>query len=144
MYSLLQKAHIEERFILINKNLEQIQEEIRLKVTEYVRCEQTCQKQQTEIKTLKDRTRSYEDELSDLKKFIDKVKKDLQLSKEECLNLQQENSKYKSNTYKMQHELDTRKEQERLFVEQLDHNENLLQQLQNELRYLILREKNRN
>jgi hypothetical protein len=50
--------------MLINKNLEQIQEEIRQKVTDYVRVEQLCQKQQTEIKTLTLIEKSYSNGLN--------------------------------------------------------------------------------
>jgi len=120
--------------LLINNNLEQIQEEIRLKVADYVRVEQTCQKQQTEIKTLKDRTKSYEDEMNELKKTMDKLKKDLFISKEESINSQQDNSKLKANMFKMQHELESRKDQEKLLLDQLTQHEHLVQQMQSELR----------
>ncbi|CAF0853486.1 unnamed protein product [Brachionus calyciflorus] len=133
-HCLAEKAHIEERFMLISRNLEQIQEEIRQKVTDYVRLEQSCQKQQTEIKTLKDRNRSYEDEISDLKKFNDKLKKDLCLSKDEFNNLQDESSKMKSNFFKLEHEVETRREQEKIYINQMNQNEQIIQTMQNELR----------
>ena len=120
--------------MLINKNLEQIQEEIRQKVTDYVRIEQLSQKQQTEIKTLKDRTRSYEDEMNEIKKFSDKLKKDLFTTKEELINANQEVSKLKNNLIKTQHEFDSSKQQEKIATEQLLHNDTLLQQLHAELR----------
>jgi hypothetical protein len=124
--------------MLITKNLEQIQDEIRQKVTEYVRLEQTCQKQHTEIKMLKERTKSYEDELNELKKYIEKLKKDVLVAKEETFNLQQDNSKYKGGMFKQQHELEARKEQETLMLEQLHQNDHMLQQMQNELKYVFI------
>ena len=120
--------------MLITRNLEQIQEEIRLKVTEFVRIEQTCHKQQTELKTLKERNKSYEEEISDLKKFVEKLRRDLMAAKDEGLNLQQENSKYKSDIFKIQHDLECRKEQEKIIFEQMAQNDNLIKQFQTELR----------
>src|SRR5689334_3166270 len=105
--------------MLLTKNLEQIQEDIRQKVTEQVRIEQVCQKQQTEIKTLKERTRSYEDEIGELKCFIDKLKKDVVCARDENCLLQQEAGKFKSAAFKLQHELDIRKDQEKLVLDQL-------------------------
>ena len=134
----LKKAHIEERFMLISKNLEQIQEEIRQKVTDHVRLEQTNQKQHTEIKTLKERTKSYEDEINELKKFIEKLKKDLAVAKDEALHLQQENSNCKGSLFKLQHELDARKEQDKLMVEQLHQNDHMLHQMHDEIRLVVL------
>ncbi len=114
--------------------MEQIQEEIRQKVTEYVRIEQQYQKQQTEIKTLKDRTKSYEDEIGEMKKFIEKLKKDSINSKEEAYQTQQEIGKYKNAMTKLQHEVDARREQEKAMIDQLHQNDSTMQQLQNELR----------
>lgn len=133
-HCLAEKAHVEERFMLISKNLEQIQDEIRLKVTEYVRVEQLANKQQTEIKTLKDRTASYEEEIGELKKFGEKVKRDLLGSKEELIGAHQELSKCKSLLMKAEHELGAAKEQEKIVTEQLVHNDGLLQQLHGDLR----------
>ena len=130
----LKKAHIEERFMLISNNLEQIQDEIRQKVTEYVRMEQTCQKQNTEIKTLRDRNRSYEDELVELRKFMDKLKKDLGVCKEENSSLEQENSRLKSSSIRLEHDLDARREQEKILIQQISQNDQLVQQLQDDLR----------
>lgn len=130
----LKKAHIEERFMLISNNLEQIQDEIRQKVTEYVRMEQTCQKQNTEIKTLRDRNRSYEDELVELRKFMDKLKKDLGVFKEENSSLEQENSRLKSSSIRLEHDLDARREQEKILIQQISQNDQLVQQLQDDLR----------
>lgn len=120
--------------MLINKNLEQVQDEIRQKVTDYVRLEQTCHKQQTEIKTLRDRSKSYEEEIAELKKFIEKVKKDLLQCKEEIADLQQENTKFKNNNAKLQHEFDTKKDQEKMLSDQVSQIDYLLQQSQTEIR----------
>lgn len=123
--------------MLINKNLEQIQDEIRQKVTDYVRLEQMSHKQQTEIKTLRERTKSYEEEISELKKFVEKLKKDLLASKDEIVALQQENNKYKNNSSKIQHEIEARKEQEKMLTDQMTQIDCLLQQSQGEIRYKI-------
>ena len=119
---------------MINRNLEQIQEEIRLKVTDYVRLEQLSHKQQTEIKTLRERTKSYEEEINELKKFVEKLKKDLLATKDEVLKLQQENNLYKNNSSKIQHELEARKEQEKMLTDQISQIDYLLQQTQNDIR----------
>lgn len=120
--------------MLISKNLEHIQDEIRQKVSDYVRIEQQCQKQQTEIKTIKERNRSYEEEISDLRIFNDKLKKDLCLAKNEFVNLQDESSKLKSNLFKVEHELDSKRDQERIYVNQLAQNEQMIQTIQGELK----------
>lgn len=133
-HCLAEKAHVEERFMLISKNLEQIQEEIRQKVCEYVRVEQLCNKQQTEIKTLKERTASYEEEIGELKKFGEKLKKDLLANKEELINAHQDMSKTKNCLLKREHELSSAREQEKIITEQLVHNDSLLQQLHADLR----------
>ncbi len=119
---------------MINRNLEQIQEEIRQKVTDYVRLEQLSHKQQTEIKTLRERTKSYEEEISELKKFVEKLKKDLITTKDEVLRLQQDNTTYKNSSSKIQHELDARKEQEKMMSDQISQIDYLLQQTQNDIR----------
>lgn len=133
-HCLAEKAHVEERFMLISKNLEQIQEEIRQKVCEYVRVEQLSNKQQTEIKTLKDRTASYEEELAELKKFCEKLKKDLFANKEELINAHQDMSKTKNCLLKSEHELSSAREQEKILTEQLVQNDHLLQQLHADVR----------
>jgi chromosome segregation ATPase len=114
--------------------LEQIQEEIRQKVTDYVRLEQLSHKQQTEIKTLRERTKSYEEEINDLKKFVDKLKKDLLTTKDESINLQQENNTFKNSLNKIQHELDARKDQEKMMNDQIAQIDYLLQQSQSDIR----------
>jgi hypothetical protein len=121
--------------MLINKNLEQIQEEIRNKVTEYVRLEQFCNKQQTEIKTLRERTRSYEEEINELKCFVEKLKKDLLVSKDELCFLQQESAKHKNNSLKAQQDLEAKRQQEKALTDQTAQTEVLLQQTQEDLRF---------
>ncbi len=65
---------------------------------------------------------------------MDKLKKDLFNTKDDNCSLEEENSKLKSNAIKLEHDLDARKEQERILIEQLTHNDQMLQQLQDDLR----------
>jgi len=129
-----EKAHVEERFMLLSRNAEQMQEEIRVKVTENVRLEQASQKQATELRTIKERNRSYEEEINELKGFGEKLKKDLFTAKEEAIGVGQEASRLKSALIKCQHELETSREQEKIVTEQLVANDNVLQQVHGDLR----------
>ena len=129
-----EKAHVEERMLLTAANMEQLQEEMRARVTECVRAEQTCQRQQTELKTLKERNTSYEEEIDELKKLADKCKRDLLACKDEAGAVHADNGKLRATVAKGHAELEASKSQEKLLYEQLAHNDALLQQAHAELR----------
>jgi hypothetical protein len=114
--------------------MEQLQDEMRSRVTECVRAEQTCQRQQTELKTLKERNTSYEEEIDELKRLSDKIKRDLMASKEEAHGMHVENGKLRANVAKANGELEASQSQMKLLYEQLAHNDALLQQAHAELR----------
>jgi len=129
-----EKAHVEERLMLLGRNAEQMQEEIRARVTENVRLEQAGQKQATELRTLKERSRSYEEEIGEVKSFGERLKKDLFAAKEEAIGVGQEAARTKSALIKCQHELDSSREQEKIVTEQLVANDSVLQQVHGDLR----------
>jgi chromosome segregation ATPase len=128
------KLKIEEKFVLACQNNENIQDDIRLKVQELVRTEQLCQKQQTEIKTLKERTRSYEEEINEMKSFIDRLKKDYVMSRDELNANQQDILKWKNTILRLEGELKSNQDKETLMADQVTNNEKLINTLKSDLK----------
>lgn len=65
---------------------------------------------------------------------MDKLKKDLFAVKEENCTVEQENTKLKTLKIKLEHDLEALKEQEKILIDQLSHNDQIMQQLQDDLR----------
>ena len=68
----LQLAHHEEKLVIMEQSLTTTQEQLSQRVSEVVKLEQTIRKQQTELKTMRERCASYEDEIHDQKETIGK------------------------------------------------------------------------
>lgn len=116
---LFQLAHHEEKLMLMEKSLQTTQDQLSQRVTEVVRHEQVNRKLQTELKTLRERNTSYEEEISEQKTIIDKLRKDLVNTKEELHTAVQEGLAYKQQAHKCEVELDGAREQERMLSDQV-------------------------
>ncbi|CAG5136164.1 unnamed protein product, partial [Candidula unifasciata] len=88
----------------------------------------------TELKTVKERASSYEEEIAEQKAMIDKLRKDLMSARDEHHAAVQEGIAYKQQAHKMELELAGAKEQEKILTGQVEQQEGILGQLQAELR----------
>lgn len=95
------------------------QDQLSQRVTEVVRHEQINRKLQAELKTLRERNTSYEEEIAEQKGIIDKLRKDLVGSKEEYHSAVQEGLAYKQRAHKTEVELKGAREQEQMLTEQV-------------------------
>ena len=68
-----QLAHHEEKLLIMEQSLTTTQEQLSQRVGEVVRLEQNNRKLATELKTMKERCQSYEDEIEDQKETIGKA-----------------------------------------------------------------------
>lgn len=66
----MQVAHLEERLLIMEQSLATTQEQLSQQVGKCVKLEQQSRKLQTELKTMKERNVSYEDEIKDQKQTI--------------------------------------------------------------------------
>jgi len=64
----LQVAHYEERIVTLEFSLCATQEQLSLRNGELVKLDQSSKKLQTELKIMKERNTSYEEEIGDLKR----------------------------------------------------------------------------
>lgn len=69
-------AHHEEKLVILEQSLASTQEQLSQRVADVVRLEQGTRKLQTELKTLKERCDSYEDEIHDQKETIGEFRRD--------------------------------------------------------------------
>ena len=115
----MQLAHHEEKLMLMEQSLQTTQDQLSQRVTEVVRYEQINRKLQLEVKTLRERNISYEEEIDEQKSIIDKLRKDLVKSKEEHHSAVQEGLAYKQQAHKYEVELEGAKEQEKMLTEQV-------------------------
>jgi uncharacterized protein (UPF0335 family) len=67
---MFQLAHHEEKLAILEQSLTTTQEQLSQRVGEIVRLEQTQRKLSTELKTVKERASSYEDEIASQKDAI--------------------------------------------------------------------------
>ena len=81
--------------------------------------DQINRKLQAELKTLRERNTSYEEEIAEQKGIIDKLRKDLVGSKEEYHSAVQEGLAYKQRAHKTEVELKGAREQEQMLTEQV-------------------------
>ena len=103
----------------MEQSLTTTQEELSSRVTELVRHEQAQRKLQTELRTLRERSHSSEDELLEQRSLIDKLRKDVLQSKDEMHRAVQEGVGYKELAQRREVELNGVRDQERLLNEQV-------------------------
>jgi chromosome segregation ATPase len=72
-----------------------------------------------EVKTLRERSTSFEEEIIEQKSIIDKLRKDMVKVKEEHHSTVQEGMAYKQQAHKLEVELEGAREQEKMLSEQV-------------------------
>ncbi len=105
--------------MLMEQSLGTTQEQLSQRVTEVVRHEQTNRKLQVELKTMRERCGSNEEEICEQKTMIDKLRKDVLGAKEDTHQAIQEGMAYKQQASKFKVELEGVKEQERMLNDQV-------------------------
>lgn len=105
--------------MIMEQSLTTTQEQLSGRVAEVVRLEQMNRKLQTELKTMKERNQSYEDEMGEQKSLIEKLRRDLLLSKEETHAAVQEGMAYKQQAAKLEVEVDGHRDQEKMLNDQV-------------------------
>ena len=75
---------------------------------------------QAEVKTLRERATSYEEELIEQKSLLEKTRRDLSATKEEFHGAVQEGQAYKQQAQKLDVELESSREQERMLSDQVE------------------------
>ena len=105
--------------MIMEQSLTSTQEQLSGRVTELVRIEQHNRKLATELKTLRERLTSYEEEMTEQKSTIDKLRKDLLTSKEETHAAIQEGLAYKQEAHKMEVQLEGARQQENMLTDQV-------------------------
>ncbi len=103
----------------MEQSLTTTQEQLSQRVAEVVRLEQNTRKLSAELKTLKERNGSNEEELGEQKAMIDKLRKDLLSAKEETHSAIQEGMMHKQKAAKLEVDLGGAKEQERTLSDQV-------------------------
>ena len=88
-------------------------------MSEVVRHEQANRKLQAELKAVRERAASYEEEIGEQKALIDKLRKDLVAVKEDHHAAVQEGLAYKQRAHKVEVELDGSREQEKMLSDQV-------------------------
>ena len=105
--------------MIMEQSLTTTQEQLSQRVAEVVRLEQNIRKLNTELKTMKERNASNEEEIADQKTLIEKLRKDLLAAKEETHLAIQEGMAYKQKSSKLEVELEGSREQERMLSDQV-------------------------
>ncbi|GFS22305.1 Golgin subfamily B member 1-like [Elysia marginata] len=72
-----------------------------------------------ELKSVKERAANYEEEIGEQKSMLDRTRKDLVTSKEECHAAVQEGLAYKQQMHKLELELHGAREQEKMLSDQV-------------------------
>ena len=103
----------------MEQSLTTTQEQLSQRVAEVVKLEQNIRKLNTELKTMKERNASNEEEIGEQKAMIEKLRRDLLAAKEETHLAIQEGMTYKQKSSKLEVELDGSREQERMLGEQV-------------------------
>ena len=105
--------------MIMEQSLMTTQEQLSARVADVVRFEQQNRKLQTELKTMKERNESYEEEIGEQKSSIEKLRRDLLSSKEETHRAIQEGMAFKQQASKLEVEIEGHREQEKMLNEQV-------------------------
>ena len=105
--------------MLAEQSLLTTQEQLSQRVSEVVKQEQVERKLQTELKTLRERNDSNEEDISEQTALIEKLRHDVLAAKEEMHTAVQEGMLYKQKSSKLEVELEGVQEQEKLLNNQV-------------------------
>ncbi|XP_067833252.1 early endosome antigen 1-like [Heptranchias perlo] len=124
-------ANREEKFILMESNLQATEKQLNNQISEIVRQEQNQQKLHTELKTLKEHLEITEEEMNKYKQIGEELKNELNVKKQQQQQNFQEILKHQQGSQKL--ELANAKDEIQTLQQQLQQQEDLVSYLQDEL-----------